>query len=181
MVEESVKCKLCNRYFKSIKSIVRHISQTHKNISSSSDIPTKIYYDKFIKTSDEGVCVVCGNHTKWDGFVLGYNKTCCRSHSAILYRKRLKDDNTKYKQFVDKVSNNQKDIWAYRDNSDIRERISSTRKETISKMSEHERIERFGWLNKKTGEERKEIIKKITQPMIFWYKKFNTRRKGNFL
>ena len=78
-----VKCEICGKEFKSLKGISTHISQIHH-------VKTKDYFDKYLKTMTDGVCL---NHTKYEGclkttkfinMVVGYHKYCsvkCMSNS----------------------------------------------------------------------------------------------------
>ena len=52
----NIKCIICNREFKNILSLTRHIR--HNNISS------KIYYDTYIKKQDENKIYYFDNITK---------------------------------------------------------------------------------------------------------------------
>lgn len=64
------KCQLCDREFKSLKSLGLHLSHTHK------DVDHKDYFDKYMKTDSDGICPVCGKPTKWKGGLHGYARTC---------------------------------------------------------------------------------------------------------
>lgn len=63
-------CEICNRKFETIKSLQTHISHGHK-------INSKIYYDKYLKKINEGICY-CGNKTNYKNMNLGYHEYCSR-------------------------------------------------------------------------------------------------------
>lgn len=80
-----VQCKICYRELKSLKGLARHLYHKHKSISS------KQYYDRFIKTDDEGECLTCGNNTKFSGLGYGYLDHCsksCAQRDLNLIKKR---------------------------------------------------------------------------------------------
>ena len=56
-------CKICDKEFKNIRSLVAHIVN-----SKSHNISPKNYYDKFFRKENEGVCKVYGKETKYMGF-----------------------------------------------------------------------------------------------------------------
>lgn len=160
-------CGICSQNFDNLIKLSKHIRDRHKNIS------VKEYYDKFIKTEKEGTCVMCQTWTEYKGLGIGYSKTCCRSCSAKLNRKLLKEDDNKHKLFSEKVKINMKNIWKERESSGEKEIIiqkcSDTINENIKKLNKQERIDRFGWLNKLEGIEREEKIKQITKPLRYYW------------
>ena len=64
-----MKCKLCDLETSSYQGLAKHIKAAH-NISS------KDYYDKYIKKSNEGICI-CGKDTPFLCLKKGYQKHCC--------------------------------------------------------------------------------------------------------
>lgn len=73
--DELLYCKICNdnKKFLSLTSISAHITSTHK-------IKTQNYYDKYIKTMNEGKCLWCGkttNYRNWQYFK--YCNTICKN------------------------------------------------------------------------------------------------------
>lgn len=73
--DELLYCKICNdnKKFLSLTAIAAHITSTHK-------IKTQNYYDKYIKTIDEGKCLWCGkitNYRNWQYFK--YCSTTCKN------------------------------------------------------------------------------------------------------
>lgn len=59
-------CKLCNRKFKSLQGLSKHISQIHKDYSIQQ------YYDKFIKQPGEGICSITNKPTRFKSIIDGY-------------------------------------------------------------------------------------------------------------
>lgn len=71
-------CKICQREFKNYRVLGMHVFKTHK-------LDTHEYYDKFLRSRDEGTCSECGKKTKFRHLGMGYQKFCsckCRSHSG---------------------------------------------------------------------------------------------------
>jgi hypothetical protein len=66
-----IKCEICGREFKSIRSIAQHFRNIH-------DISQKEYYDKYLKKENEGICSVCGKPARFSSIIKGYDKTCCQ-------------------------------------------------------------------------------------------------------
>ena len=71
-----VLCQVCEREFKSLKSLAHHIVQSHR---SEYRPLTKEYYDKFLKKDErDGICKIegCNNKTTFVNLVDGYSKYC---------------------------------------------------------------------------------------------------------
>lgn len=69
------KCQICERSFKSMNSVMKHVNSSHVEYN------TKKYYDEFIREQNEGICF-CGLQTTFRGSVTGYLRYCspaCRS------------------------------------------------------------------------------------------------------
>ena len=62
-------CKICNREFKSRRSLQMHLRKTHE----FSDIQLKEYYDSYLKSDAEGKDPFTGNKTNFIGFTKGYS------------------------------------------------------------------------------------------------------------
>lgn len=62
------QCKICNREFKSFRSVSAHISRSH-------DVSVSDYYSTYIDPCG-GKCSTCGSQTKFDTIVNGYLKFC---------------------------------------------------------------------------------------------------------
>ena len=72
-----VKCAICKKEFDNITGVSYHI-RTH-------NITSKEYYDKYMKKEGEGICVVCGNETRFITLKLGYYRPCSYKCSIINY------------------------------------------------------------------------------------------------
>ena len=72
MLDNKLKCKICNQEFSKIDCVTRHAKMVHK-------IEPKEYYDRYFKTEDEGKCKCCGTETKYWNLEHGYREFCSRS------------------------------------------------------------------------------------------------------
>ena len=68
-------CKECRREFESKMALSVHLAHSHKEISK------KVYYDKWMKRKDEGMCKICGNKTEFKSFKKGYQNCCSKKCS----------------------------------------------------------------------------------------------------
>lgn len=66
------KCIVCG---KDCHSIGKHIAKH--------GLTPQEYYDKFLKTDNEGICPVCGAETKFKKITQGYAAYCCFEHFRI--------------------------------------------------------------------------------------------------
>jgi len=77
------KCKICDEYeINDLRGFAAHLFQCHK-------FRMKDYYDKFIKTKNDGICLTCGSLTNFKGYRYGYYDYCsrkcqCRSKECLL-------------------------------------------------------------------------------------------------
>jgi hypothetical protein len=71
-----VECKICNREFKSIKSLSQHLA--HPLTKTTHCSSTKEYYNIFLKDSGEGICKIdgCNNTTIFVNLREGYLDHC---------------------------------------------------------------------------------------------------------
>ncbi|MEA3421726.1 MAG: hypothetical protein U9Q97_08640 [Acidobacteriota bacterium] len=87
MLEERkimVKCEICGRKFKSFIGLSVHIKLAHS-------VRSKDYYDKYMKTCEEGICPVCGEKTFFKGLGTGYCVYCsykCSNNSKKVKNKK---------------------------------------------------------------------------------------------
>ena len=63
-------CKICNKSFNNIYSFSSHIKNEHKPLTA------KLYYDKYLKEENEGICPICGKPTKFESISKGYKRFC---------------------------------------------------------------------------------------------------------
>ena len=80
------KCLICEKTFKNLGTHVRYHNITGKE-----------YYDKFIRTENEGICKLdnCNNETTFVNINEGYLKYCCHDHYSKCeeHRKNLIEQN----------------------------------------------------------------------------------------
>jgi G:T-mismatch repair DNA endonuclease (very short patch repair protein)/uncharacterized C2H2 Zn-finger protein len=67
-----MKCEICNKEFKDIKGLSVHLVKNHGYTTDDK----KIYYDKYFKKTDEGICPFCGNTARFMDLTRGYHKIC---------------------------------------------------------------------------------------------------------
>lgn len=88
-----MKCELCNREFKTLRSLGLHLSHSHKDLNIHN------YYDKYFKKPNEGICIVCGKSTKYKGGLIGYARTCSISCGQKHPDTRLKMSKTNLERY----------------------------------------------------------------------------------
>lgn len=86
------KCKICNKQFKDLASLLNHIESKHKEmIPQDMDIHQYYYYMKTGKT--HGNCVMCKNPTTWNKNTNKYNRFCdnpaCKEKYREIFKKRM--------------------------------------------------------------------------------------------
>ena len=79
------KCEICGKPLKSLRALEAHLRRAHfgQDIKKFED-----YYNEYLKTPDEGVCIVCGKPTRQRKF--RYDKCCsetCSARFAVSQRK----------------------------------------------------------------------------------------------
>jgi hypothetical protein len=83
--ENKIECKICEREFKYLKFLSKHIK--YHNISSEE------YYNKYLKKSDlDGICLTCKNKIRFLG-LYGYHKYCsnkCAQSALEIQEKKKK-------------------------------------------------------------------------------------------
>lgn len=75
-----IKCLICSGEYKNPKALSSHLNLSHK-------ISSKQYFDTFIKTETDSICIFCGGKTNYRNFTVGYLKTCSKK-CDILYKKK---------------------------------------------------------------------------------------------
>lgn len=79
-----IKCLICNKEFQTIRELSTHLRYEEK-------IESKEYYDKYIKTETDGICLECGKPTSWKNLNLGYKSYCslkCSNSSKLVQQKQ---------------------------------------------------------------------------------------------
>lgn len=169
------KCALCGTEVTGTKMRF-HLRSEHPEFTPiEGESISKTYYDKYMKTSEEGTCSECDAPTKWKGLRPGYDDTCSRKCACTMHRRNLREDPEKFESFRTKVVDNQSRIWAEREETGEKDTIMSkatvTKNEWISTLTDQERKEAFGWLNKLTDQEKKLKVEEILNKSLRkWYK-----------
>lgn len=86
------KCKICNKQFKDLASLLNHIESKHKEmIPQDMNVHQYYYYMKTGKT--HGNCVMCKNPTEWNKNTNKYNRFCdnpvCKEKYREIFKKRM--------------------------------------------------------------------------------------------
>jgi len=138
------ECKICGNCFDSNNSLSAHVRITHK-------IPRKDYYDLYIKTEGEGICIECGKETTFRGnkYLIFcsyecYHKSDITSYKRSLFNKGKKQSTERIKQRIantdqkKKESTRQKTIKErYKDGPPFRRKSSEPRKPPPPRTKEH--------------------------------------------
>ena len=85
-------CALCKYQFKSYHDMYVHLKWKH-------NLKSKEYYDKYIKQSEEGICLNCGLKTKFFDLRHGYRIYCSSSCVSKSYLEKQKMKETLIKHF----------------------------------------------------------------------------------
>jgi hypothetical protein len=131
----------------------KHIKFTHKMTSEH-------YYLKYIDPSADK-CKVCDSSVKFKNIQLGFNVTCSHTCGGIHTRERLRNNTVKFNEFKMKVSAHRKLWWSEMSSEDRTTQIEKSKaayNEYIQGLSEEERKEQFGWLNKLTINEKEQFL-----------------------
>lgn len=75
MLDNICICKICNKEYKNVQALSKHITEKHK-------IDKKEYYDTYLKKENEGICKYCGKATIFTGLG-GYNSNCPECSKAF--------------------------------------------------------------------------------------------------
>jgi hypothetical protein len=154
--KDDIICKICNQSSQNLRCFAKHLKFSHKTNSET-------YYCEELSNTI-GKCLICGKNTKFISISLGYKNTCSHICGGKFHRNNLSLDNDKNTRFKEKVSKNQIKIWESRTSEEkqkINLKSSRTNKEKNSLLSKEERIERFGWMNKLSEIDKKNIINYI--------------------
>ena len=88
-----VKCYICQKTFKSLKSLGRHLTQKH------SEITLEEYYLKYISSNNN--CIYCNKPTNFISLIKGFKDICNKTNCVT---KKIKE--TKLKRYGDENYNN---------------------------------------------------------------------------
>ena len=137
------KCKICGQEC-GPKGISSHLKRKHQ-------ISSKDYYDKYLKTDDEGKCKICGKETTFDTVLTGYRPYCCTRCVNLDPDVRSKIETTNLERFGAKGNLGRKDISKKAIEHSQSDQAKTKRKKT--------NVERYGAENVYASEQIKEKIK----------------------
>lgn len=173
--EKNVVCRMCNALFTNNISFSKHIKHTHK-------LKSKEYYDTFCKKSTEGNCGICNEQTLYIDITVGYKPYCSRSCAAKEFRERLRNDPIRYNEFVNKVKDNATKMHANMDPVEKQRRIQKITdkvKARNSLLTDKERKEKFGYINKLSPVEKNDFIQNVLLQTgcHSWWKRASDEKK----
>lgn len=70
-IERPYKCKICNSTYNTVDAFKQHIL----NVENMSE---KTYFDIYVKSDNEGICLHCGKPTKFRDCIIGYETFCSK-------------------------------------------------------------------------------------------------------
>ena len=147
-----VACKVCGKEYKNNTGLARHIGEH--------GIPNiKEYFLMFLGV--QKYCVVCGLEARFISSVEGFADTCGQSCAMVHYRANLRQNEEKFNRFRSKISLAVTKEWAENDQTVRVTNMKATVKENNSKMTEEERKERFGWMNKIPEADKAKFISEV--------------------
>lgn len=146
---KTIECKICNELISSNSN--EGVSRKFNNhLKNKHNISQKNYYDKHIKSQNEGICKICGKEVQFVNIHFGYiRKTCSNKCSKILknitWNNRPKEErDIIFKEAGRKVSENwnnkpteEKDIILKIRSESIRNRPDEEKTIQIEKFKEH--------------------------------------------
>lgn len=124
-------CKICNKEYKSLQSLSKHIC-VH-------NIIPKEYFDLYLNINNEGNCCICGNKTTFLSLSRGYRKTCSHSCHATL-------QNTSYtNEQANIINSKRKETWSKKDMnsySNLQSKIQKIRWDNCSNIDRQNHAQR---------------------------------------
>jgi len=164
------ECKICGKIVDNNRKLSWHLRNDH-------NMNLQKYFVDILENNPPG-CIVCGANTSFDSIEKGFKKTCSSKCACTEHRRNLKQNTEKYNNFVLKVSNNMKTEWKTKDQTTRIENMTKTIRNIVSTMTEDEKKEKFGYLNKLSKEERDTFIYKILQTGCHkWWKEATETEK----
>ena len=126
-------CEICKeqgleKRFKTKAGLARHVNNFHK-------VKPKDYYDKYLKSNDEGICQITGEPTTFINLTLGYHKFLGRGINSRDIEVKKKKENTLLNNYnvtnlVD--ANSEKRIASFKQTCTDRRELQNKRLELIS-------------------------------------------------
>lgn len=155
----NLKCKICGRNCKNFGSIATHVMRSH-------NISVKEYYDRFMKSPNEGICKSCQKQTEFKTLTKGYRTTCSQKCSRQLMSSveaRTKARQTLMKKYG--VENAGSLDW-------VKKKISVAHIQRLSDPKEREKISTATKAAMQRPDVRQKFLSAIKQP-----KSDETRKK----
>ena len=90
-----IECKICQKQFDKANVMTNHV-RTH-------GLEAREYYDIYIKSSNEGKCIICETPTRFVSISKGYVKTCSSSCAVKIQwkdQKRLEDHKFRFNPLI---------------------------------------------------------------------------------
>ncbi len=118
-----VNCKICNVECNNVRKLSWHIRNTH-------ECTPKDYYDKFLKTENEGLCGKCGSPTNFENITRGYRPSCstkCSNNLDTRIDKIIKTKTEKYGEDWAAIYNKQRATvasWSQERTNEYRKNVS---------------------------------------------------------
>lgn len=95
-----VKCVYCGKEIRQ-NNFKKHLTVNH---GYTGDNITKVYYDRYMKSSTDGICVHCGKESKFTSLMKGYQKHCSHKCSSLSdYTKDVRKQTIRDRYGVDYV------------------------------------------------------------------------------
>lgn len=91
-------CIICSQPFKNRRSFSAHL-KIHK-------ITIKEYFDRYIKTENDGICVICGKNTVWNSSGAFYPIYCSKKCALFGYSKKYGVENIAHVKIFQKKKEN---------------------------------------------------------------------------
>lgn len=89
MASKKIKCKFCDRFFKTADAYAAHLESRHLDMIPPDMDGYQFYY--FLRTGkSEGKCVICGKKTKWNEKTHKYHRFCENPACKDKYRDQFK-------------------------------------------------------------------------------------------
>lgn len=121
-----ITCNICNT---KVKKLGNHLYHSHP------DITYKIYYDKYLKQPDDGICKICGKPTKFDNkrrhYLACCSETCNKKYTYQQTKKALIE-----KYGVDNPFKSQELMADSYKNKDYNKRTVKTRQTKLEKYGD---------------------------------------------
>lgn len=88
----NIKCKFCDKKFKSVDTYVDHIQKVHPELIAPNMSAWQFYY--YLKTGkSKGSCIMCHKETKWNSKTKKYHRFCdnprCKEKYKKIFQKRM--------------------------------------------------------------------------------------------